>query len=204
MEILVADHQPFFRAGFLTAIADTQPNANYFEATTKDELVRTLNTHQFDYLFIDKEMCDQGGVSMIKGFRQQFSHLSIIVTSATEDLPMLNRLCTTGIRGVVNKTAPIDICMQALKLIFAGGIYMPEYLLKYTLLEHNQTHSKLKNLLTPRQEDILSMLEKGCSNKEIGRHLCLAEGTIKTHMATLFKVLGVRNRTQAASQSRLV
>ena len=97
--------------------------------------------------------------------------------------------------------------MGALQLVLAGGIYVPSQAIRGDLPageEHLSdeplSHSGLAGTenLTPRQREVLAHLRAGKSNKQIAHELGLTEGTVKVHVTAILRLLGVRNRTQAA------
>ena len=104
-----------------------------------------------------------------------------------------------GVVGYLLKSESTVVLEQAFRLILAGGVYVSERFMCEPMVEAE--HQAL-DTLTPRQKQVLELLADGLSNKEIGRLLALAEGTVKAHVAALLKVIGVKNRTQAANWAR--
>ena len=112
-----------------------------------------------------------------------------------------------GAVGYIPKTLDSKVVLGAIRLVFAGGMYLPptvldehhEETIRALKVADGRPDSDLPRLrLTPRQMDVLFSLVKGKSNKEIARELSLAEPTIKLHVTALLKGLQVNNRTQAA------
>jgi DNA-binding NarL/FixJ family response regulator len=110
-----------------------------------------------------------------------------------------------GVHGYVPKNAGPAELAAALKLIVDGIIYVPQSIastsalvLEGPVLSAKPARSAAPpDPLTPRQRDVLGLLLKGQSNKEIARTLKLGKGTIKVHMAGLFRALGVNTRAAA-------
>jgi len=105
--------------------------------------------------------------------------------------------------GYIPKTLDSNVVISALQLVFSGGVYLPPNLLSAENTDMrgrragSRTGSSGNARLTPRQGDVLDLMAKGYSNKEIARKLNLAEGTVKLHVTALLKALEVSNRTQA-------
>ena len=89
--------------------------------------------------------------------------------------------------------------IAAFQQILNGGIYAPTLLLTEPRSRPSAppTGRKILATLTPRQCDVLRLLGKGQANKEIARALDISEGTVKIHLAAIFRLLDVRNRTEA-------
>jgi DNA-binding NarL/FixJ family response regulator len=93
-----------------------------------------------------------------------------------------------GARGYITWTAGVERVREALHEVLDGGVSFPE----------TGSYERAVAILTPRQLEVLKELERGASNKEIGKLLGLSPGTVKIHVNSILKALGVRNRTEAA------
>ena len=122
----------------------------------------------------------------------------------------MTRAIETGAMGFIPKTTSSQLLLNALRLVLAGGVYLPTEVLRH----HEGTPEPALRLaaeasdsgkmlaphaigLTERQSDVLALLVQGKSNKLICRDLGLAEGTVKIHVTAILKTLNVSNRTQA-------
>jgi DNA-binding NarL/FixJ family response regulator len=101
-----------------------------------------------------------------------------------------------GAVGYIPKSESPAVILNALRLVLAGGVYIPPVLLRSMQGSRPTTRSAAENL-TPRQRDVLQQLIAGKSNKEIACLFELTEATIKAHVTAIFKCLGVGNRAQA-------
>jgi DNA-binding NarL/FixJ family response regulator len=88
-----------------------------------------------------------------------------------------------------------------LRLVLAGEVYVPPLLLKEEAAANGKGDAR-PQVLTGRQGDVLRLLARGLSNKEIGRELLVSERTVKAHVTAVFKSLGVVNRAQAVEAAR--
>src|SRR3984893_11598431 len=121
----------------------------------------------------------------------------------------VDRLLEAGVHGYVPKSLGIAEVTAALKAVFEGAVYVPSFLSEIppNTEEANLTSTETSaatpeavlRALTPRQQDVLNLIVKGESNKQIARALNLGEGTIKVHVAALFRNLGVNSRAAAAA-----
>ena len=115
-------------------------------------------------------------------------------------------MLATGVSGFIPKTESRDVVLQAIRLVQAGGVYVPPRV----LFDHGgaapapSVHGSNGGdaALTPRQLDVLGCLLQGRPNKLIARDLGLTEGTVKIHIAAILRSLGASNRTEAVVRAR--
>ena len=112
-----------------------------------------------------------------------------------------------GAAGYIPKSAGMGVMLSALRLVLAGGIYVPPNLLHTQAAPDPASVTEAAAALSPdgltgRQREVLRLLGEGKANKEIARELDLSENTVKIHVAAVLKALGVNNRTKAAMVAR--
>jgi DNA-binding NarL/FixJ family response regulator len=115
------------------------------------------------------------------------------VLSGSDDLRDVRRVLDVGAMGFIPKKETAPVMLSALRLVLAGGIYIPPMLMNSTA----GVTTVAEAALTPRQLEVLKYLAEGKSNKEIGREMDLSEATIKVHTVAIFRNLKVSNRTEA-------
>ena len=140
----------------------------------------------------------------------------MIVLSGSEDVDLMRSLIDLGVLGFIPKAYSPDVMLSAIRLVLAGGIYIPPLLLANAQAQGWQPTEAppppaadparsldgLRNLLTERQIDVMRLLSQGKPNKLIARDLGISEGTVKIHLAAIFRALNVRNRVEAVVASR--
>jgi len=158
-----------------------------------------------DLAVVDLGMPGTVGCNHILALHGRFPALPIIVLSACEDAAVVRRLLDAGVRGFISKTDSSDIMLAAVQLVLSGGIYVPPLILWSDQVPGAapaaQGEAALPDL-TQRQIDVLRLLVRGHSNKVIARQLDIGEGTVKVHVAAIFRALGARNRTEAVASAR--
>jgi DNA-binding NarL/FixJ family response regulator len=102
-----------------------------------------------------------------------------------------------GACGFISKTSSSRVMLSALRLIMAGGVYLPPAMMVHGTPDDSRPTIGSTSFLTPRQREVLELLGQGRSNKEIARALNLTEGTVKLHVTAILKALNVSNRTKA-------
>ena len=120
----------------------------------------------------------------------------IIVLVETCDPTFMQDALCRGLRGVVPITFTADIAVEALRLVLAGGTFVPVDALMGYAKQRMDPSSAVQRQLTAREEQILAQLRLGKQNKQIAYDLSLSEGTVKVHIHNIMKKLGVSNRSQ--------
>jgi DNA-binding NarL/FixJ family response regulator len=123
----------------------------------------------------------------------------VVVFGPQLDLPLARDALQAGASGFVHAEMMPEQLVRALAVAAKGELVAPRELLRYVLIKD---YSGDLVALSVRQREILGYVVEGLSNAEIGRRLYLSESTIKQHLRAVYKVLGVRNRTEAAKTMR--
>lgn len=201
--ILIADDHALIRfgmRGFLTGLSVQ----NHVEAASSlDEVVTVLGTRLFDLLLIDLDMPGMHGMASLNTLRENFPTLRIAVLSGTDDRNTIMQAVGAGVNGYIPKAVLPEELAFAIETILAGRIYLPPNITTFgPSAGASAAGPTAVPGLTVRQDEVLALLTRGLSNKEIARDLNMAEGTVKIHVAGIFRRLDVQNRTEAALRAR--
>jgi DNA-binding NarL/FixJ family response regulator len=206
MKLLLADDHALFRQALRHILSELGPNTIIIEAESLSKALALAQEHpDLDLALLDLKMPDVQGIDSVHAFRERYPALPIVVLSASEDCDDIEAVLDAGALGFVPKSSPAAVLLGALRLVMEGGVYLPAQLLSRVAPSPRPAqqsslalsgHSRVDGL-TERQIEVLRLLEQGKSNKEIARDLALSEGTIKIHLAAVFRALNVRNRTEA-------
>jgi len=204
--LLVDDHVLIRDAmrGVLRELDGSTPILEAQSARQADELIG--RNPDISLVLLDLGLPDRDGFEMLASLRQSHPAIAVVVLSALNDRDNVRKSLDAGAQGFIPKTAAREILLGALRLILAGGVYIPPEILSgapepraaspsATTDGAGQTPSDLG--LTERQLDVLALMMQGKSNKLICRHLNLAEPTVKNHVSSILKALNVNNRTEA-------
>lgn len=200
MNVLIADDHPLVRDALARVVLQIEPDARIQAVGGFPSVREALAVSMPDLLLIDLNMPGMKGLEAVRELRQAHPALVIVVASGQDDPATIRAVLTAGANGFVPKSEPPELLIQALKLVRAGGIYIPARTLGESGLELGREVDI--SGLTPRQQDVLQLLLKGEPNKLIARQLGLTEGTVKVHIAAILRGLQVRNRTEAVVRAR--
>lgn len=226
MKILIADDHRLVIEAVKAKLSELEPGIEFVLAMSVDELLAGA-TDDLDLALIDLNMPGADGQAHIDQVRQRHPAVPVIVLSGYEDPAIMRSALERGVLGFIPKAYSPDVMLSAVRLVLAGGVYVPPMML--TALPPGmvagmapqagaealvrgggaaggasssggggtQTLEHLRSVLTERQVEVLQLLSQGKPNKLIGRSLGISEGTVKIHLAAIFRALNVRNRTEA-------
>lgn len=145
----------------------------------------------------------------LRSLRASFPDMPIAIVSTSTARRDILAALEAGVHGYIPKASGMRVTGAGLRAVLGGSIYVPssiamlgahdEGAILFPTDENNEQEPMNNEQLTPRQSEVLHLVVEGKSNKEIARHLNLAEGTIKVHMSALFRGLGVSSRSAAAA-----
>ena len=153
-------------------------------------------------ILLDINLPDRDGFSVLRELRDRYATIAIIILSSSDDQDTVKRAFKLGALGFIPKTTEREVMLNAIELVFSGGIYIPSEILEETtsprLTNKLATRDSPKGLgLTDRQIEVLALLMKGKSNKIIAKTLNMAVPTVKNHITVVLKALNVTSRTEA-------
>ena len=204
MKILVVDDHPLIREAMQSVLAQLDPEIQLLEAGNCDEaLAIAAREPDLALVLLDLRLPGISGLDGLEVLRERHPNVPVVVLSASEDRSEVMRALDLGAMGFIPKTQPSRAMIEALKVVLAGGVYLPAEIMSQgaeanpSSAAYDPKAQAAELGLTPRQFEVLSLLIQGKPNKLICRDLNLAEGTVKIHVAAILKALGVMNRTQA-------
>ncbi len=202
MKILLADDHPLFREGVKHVLMKLDDVVDIVDAHDYPSLFAEAADHpDVDLVLADLYMPGMGGQEGIAEFRNQFPDTPLVIMTASESRIDARNALASGALGYVLKSSPSHIMIEALQRVLNGGVYVPQIMEGDEQTDDPVTLMPLSKQgirLTGRQLEVLKLLLEGKPNKLIARELDLSEGTVKIHVAAIFRALSVTNRTEAA------
>lgn len=202
MKILVADDHALFREGLRYVLARLDDAVEVLEARDGAEALALASRQpDLELVLMDLAMPGMDGVAGLRALRARIPSVPVVILAASEEPDDVRLVLDGGAMGFIPKSSTSDVMLSALRLVLAGGVYLPPALLDRSPAARGPLPRRATSLeglgLTPRQHDVLRLLGRGKSNKEIAQALGLAEGTVKLHVSAILRALDVENRTQA-------
>jgi len=203
---LVADHDEYFRIVLRALLINKLGFSTVCEAASLEGALEHLSQSPgISLALFELPMPGIRRAADLITVRNSFPATQVAVVSASNRKQDILMALEAGVHGYVPKSIGASQLTSALGLIVDGLIYVPPSVAAVSpsesrpILDTQVEEKPLSDFLTPRQREVLELLMQGKSNKEIARKLKLGEGTIKVHMAALFRVFGVTSRAAAAA-----
>ncbi len=214
MKILIADDHSVVRTGLKYVLETLAEEVEIHEASDYFVALSLAQKHDdLDLIILDLAMPGLEKLEAITALRKIIPATPIVIFSAAEDSATIAETIKKGAQGFIPKSSPRETVLAALNTVLAGDVYLPDSV-KNSIQENginanwnyrDPVHRDLNNekiQLTNRQREVLLLIVQGESNTDIAETLHLTLATIKTHIANLFQILGVNNRSQAAYKAR--
>lgn len=212
MKVLLVDDHPLILAALKAMMEQMKPGVAVTAVSSGAAARETLRkAHDFDLMLLDLQLDDTDGFGVLTEVRRDYSQIPVVVISGSDRSGDVIRAIDLGAMGFLPKRMNTEELAHALRLVMAGGIFVPTMSMDATVEEpapqapraaapaqrYNAVTSFEELGLTPRQSDVLLLLLEGKSNKDIARRLGLSVETIKDHVQAVLRTLGVNSRTQA-------
>jgi DNA-binding NarL/FixJ family response regulator len=215
--VLVADDQGLVREGLMTlldAAPDLEPVA---AARDGEEAVALTAEHRPEVVLMDLRMPNMDGVEATRRIRQQYPETEVVVLTTHADEASILDALSAGARGYLTKDAGIAEISRAIHAAAAHQTLLDpvvhQQLIAAATARQTGTGptpasegpeaggatlpTALPDELTPREAEVLSLIARGLSNREIASELFVSEATVKTHINHLFSKIDARDRAQA-------
>jgi two-component system NarL family response regulator len=192
IRIMVVDDHPVVREGFAGMIG-TEPDMRLVaEARSGEEAQRLFRQHRPDVTLMDLRMPGVNGVEAIRAIRREFPQSRFIILTTYDGDEDIYRALEAGAQAYLLKDMLCDEILAAIRAVHAGQRRIPAEV--GTRLAERMSGLELSG----REQQVLELVVKGQSNKEIAARLDITEATVKGHVTNILSKLGVTDRTQAA------
>lgn len=211
MKYLIVDDHALVAGALTLLLEDRDPEADVHTAATADAALELVDREgDADLLILDLSLPGVTGTELMEEIVRRQPMLKILVVSGLADQESILRVLQLGAAGFVPKSLDTELLSSAIDFVLKGGVYIPSKLLTESQKDgfFTRTAARLKAPesapphLTDRQLDVLAQLAKGAPIKRICRELDLSEGTVKTHVAAIYRSFGASNRTEALIAAR--
>jgi len=187
--VVVCDTQPITAEGLKNLVAPTRELEFLASLNTLKAATELVSTRPPDIIIVDKGFGMRAVLDWIHEVRLTSSTPAVTVWGVSITEAEALRLVRAGAQGIVDKTAELQSILSCLVAVAGGRSWVED-----SVLPDSVRQERCHRALTPRELQVLEMVEKGCKNKEIGYELGIRTGTVKIHMKHIFQKTGVRGR----------
>jgi two-component system NarL family response regulator len=193
IKVLIVDDHPVVRVG-LTSMLATQPQLEVIgSSSTGEEAIERVRHSDPDVLLLDLRMPGMNGVDTLNALMLIGAHARAIVLTSFETDEDIYRAFQVGAQGYLLKDTSLREMVEAIRTVHAGKRYVPSN------IASRLAERMMRTDLTVRELEILKMLAKGPTNKEIARALGISDNTVRNHVNSIIEKLDVSDRTEAAT-----
>jgi two-component system, NarL family, response regulator len=191
IRILIVDDHPVVRVG-LTSMLATQPGIEVIgSASSGEEALGVLEKKIVDLVMLDLRMPGMNGIDTLRSIKRNAIPVHVIVLTSYETDEDIYRAIQAGAEGYLLKNTSQREMSDAIRTVCTGNRYIPHAIA--SRLAERMTRSNL----TPRELEILKILAKGLTNKQIGHALGISDNTVRNHINSIIEKLEVSDRTEA-------
>jgi two-component system NarL family response regulator len=193
IRVLVADDHPVVRNGLAGVIAQQAELAVVAEAANGRQALEQFREHLPDVVLMDLRMPEMDGVSAIEAIRAEFPDARILALTTYEGDVDIHRALEAGARGYLIKDMLLTDVLGAIRAVHRGERVIP------TAVAEKLAEFTPRTDLTRREVEILQLVAKGLSNRDVAGIIGRTDETVKVHLKNIFSKLGVADRTEAVT-----
>jgi len=206
IKILLVEDDELFRLGLVTRLSKESDLEIIAEAEDGESAIALVSKQVFDVVILDVALPGIGGIEACRQIKQKQPHLPILALTSHSQSSLITQLIEAGAKGYCVKGLVAENLLLAIRSVAAGASWWDETASKeiQSAFEQTKTTTGLEsasspiNPLTQREQEILGLIAKGCTNQEIAETLYITPGTVRVHVHAILHKLEVRDRTQAA------
>ena len=191
IKVLIVDDHPIMRVGIAAIIEATPDMTTVAQAGSGEEAVELFEKYLPDITLMDLRLPGMSGVEAIRTVMASHRDAKFVVLTTYEGDEDIHQALQAGARSYIIKGMPHEALVSALRRVHAGGRFLPQPVSR-------ALNSRIPNSdLSAREREVLELIRKGKSNKEIASDLGITEATVKCHVSVILMRLNVNDRTQA-------
>lgn len=192
IRVMIVDDHPIMRFGIAAIVNATPDMIATAQAGSGEEAIDLYEKHLPDIVLMDLRLPGISGVDAIRAILARHRDAHFVVLTTYEGDEDIHQALEAGARSYIVKGMPHDTLVSALRRVHAGGRFLPSPVSR--TLKSRTPNSDLSS----REREVLQLIVRGRSNKEIAAGLGITEATVKCHVGVILSRLGVSDRTQAA------
>jgi len=193
--VLADDHQLVLEG--LRAVLQQEPDIEVVAAVTDGaRLLEAVERHRPDMVVLDLRMPKVDGLACLRRIREMEGDTRVLVLTAFDDRESVRAAFELGADGFALKTEPPRMTVAAIREVYYGRMVFPRIAAQLVM---KQQEASKKDLLSPREREVLALVAEGLTNAQIAKRLVVSQETVKFHLRNIYQKLGVSTRTEAAA-----
>ena len=193
IRLLIVDDHAVVRAGFSSVLRRQVGLSVVSSVQSGEEALTFLARCPVDVLLLDLHMPGMSGIEILLALQRLPAPPNVIVLSSFEPDEEICRAVEAGAKGYLRKDISCTEIIEAVHTVHSGSGYFPQW------IKDRISERKLQPSLSPREVEILEMVAKGLTNKEIGRAIQVSHFTVRNHVRHIIAKLEVGDRTEATT-----
>lgn len=201
IRIVIADDHPVVRRGLAQFIADEEGMEIVAECADGQSALDAVTRCRPDVLIVDLQMPLLSGLDVLRALRDSPAPPAVILLAGTIGDDEVVEAMRHGVKGVVLKEMAPALLVTCIRKVAAGGTWLEKDAVGRALeklLRREHSRQKARDVLTQREIEIVQMVTLGLGNREIGERLFITEGTVKSHLHSVYEKLQLKGRMQLA------
>lgn len=195
---LVDDHQ-MFRDGVKAVLSDEESIEIVCEAGHANTLYSFLNNNTIDLLITDISMPDISGIDITKTITEKYPDIKILILSMHSNEEFITKALSSGANGYLPKDTSMNELLDAIYTIHGGSNYFNKNIsdtILNSVINKSQNKTSNNKTLTKREEEIISLVVDGFTNKEIADKLCISIRTVDSHKNNMMQKLKLKSTVE--------
>lgn len=216
MDLFILDRHAMYCQGIVSLLQVVRPNWRCVVLSDMDDLHRQASGSPASILIVDLHIPELGGVAGLAGLHAAYPDHRLIGLADNDERASILAVLSAGARGYIPRTANPTQFLIAVETILAGGVFAPASLTGAMqpasiaaapvavspVSSASSVHdSGALSGLTERQREVFLLLAEGCATKTIARRLNLGVGTVKVHLAAIYRSVGANGRLEAVAKA---
>jgi DNA-binding NarL/FixJ family response regulator len=201
-KVAIVEDSSTLRQYLSELIANTPGHRCVCACASAEEALERIPVERPDVVLMDIHLPGESGIVCTARLREKIPELQIIMLTVYKDIKMIFQALKVGACGYILKRADEKEIMEAIAEVRSGGAPMTSQVARMVVryfMEESSDPAQTAQL-SPREMEILALVAKGRSNKEIGSQLNISSGTVRIHLSHIYEKLHVRCRTEAAAR----
>lgn len=197
IRVVLADDHPVFRTGLRSLLEEDASIEIAGEASDGQQALRLVRGEQPDVLVLDLELPALSGLEVARQLAAEASATRVLILSVHEEASYVRALLSTGVAGYLSKAEAGEVIVQAVVRIAAGEEGWFSRAITGHLVTLAAEREADDKILSDRESEVLRLVARGLSNKQIATRLGISQHTVKNHLARIYPKLGVQSRVEA-------